>query len=239
MRCCISWANRRPVFIRWREEVISSRYARVMLYSLAGLGVVFQLTIAASQTQPAATTGAEVLHASAVVQNLLVDSNHHAEANELSGALKVADEALAAARTAGDKVGQALSQQTRAKILHDLARNDEALAEWQSAANTWAALSYPPGQITCLVEAASLYAPDKKEEAARLFSQGLSIAKADTTDPNAIAQALYDSGVILARGHYESGKRPIGDFAGSYARLVKNQLRQRAWDYLDEIGRAS
>ena len=65
-------------------------------------------------------------------------------------ALKATDEALTAAVKGEDRVGQALSQPARAKILQDLARNDEALAEWQLAANPWAAFSCPPGQITCL-----------------------------------------------------------------------------------------
>jgi len=83
-----------------------------------------------------------------------------------------------------------------------------------------------------LVRAGLLYAPDKNEEAGKLFSQGLSIAKADTQYPDAIAHALCDSGVLLAQGHNESGQRPIKDFVGSYARLVKNPIRQPAWDYL-------
>lgn len=201
--------------------MITLRNSRSIVFSLICV-VVSAATMAAGQAQSVATNEAAVPYASAEVQNLLAESNNLADANNSAAALKIADEALAVARRGDDNVGQALAQQARAKILHDLVRNDEALAEWQAAANSWAKIGYAPGRIPCLVQAAFLYLPSNKEQARGLFAQGLALAKTDTKNHNALAKTLYDLGEALSAGIPSRGFGPSID---------KTQ-KQAASDYL-------
>jgi tetratricopeptide (TPR) repeat protein len=119
--------------------------------------------------------------------------------------LKIADQALEAARQASDTAGATLAQQARAKALQDLQRTQEALAAWQEAQQMWARSGDTPEQIRALVQAGLLSA-DNRTEAQRLFSQGLAVGKEETQRPAALAQALHDSGVALsAQGQRGAG----------------------------------
>src|SRR5438132_12809454 len=76
----------------------------------------------------------EAPHASAAVQALLRSGNQYWDAHQLREALQAADQALEAARKAGDSVGEARSQRGRGRVLEDLGRPGEAVSAWQAAA---------------------------------------------------------------------------------------------------------
>ena len=133
---------------------------------------------------------------SPTVEKLLAEASRLADAKQSLDSLKAADQALEAARQANDTAGQAFAQQARAKALQSLKRPNEALAAWQEAQQIWARAGDTPEQITALVQAGLLSA-DKESESARLFSQGLAVAKDQTQRPVALAQALHDSAGAL------------------------------------------
>jgi tetratricopeptide (TPR) repeat protein len=134
---------------------------------------------------------------SAAVEKMLSESRRLAEAKQPLDSLKAADQALEAARQTKDRAGEALAQQARAKVLHDLQRTSEAVTAWQEAAQMWALAGDTPEQITALVQAGLLCLSDKKGEAEKFFRQGLSRGKSETQSLEAVAQALHDSGVAL------------------------------------------
>jgi CHAT domain-containing protein/tetratricopeptide (TPR) repeat protein len=132
------------------------------------------------------------------------------EAKQPLESLSAAENAAEAAQRADDTVGEALSQQARAKALQDLQRNDEASKAWQQAAEIWAEVGETPGQIRALVQAGLHSDADHKDQAQKFYAQGLALGRSETQHPASVAQALYDSGVLL------QGQRQI----------------ERAWDYL-------
>jgi CHAT domain-containing protein/tetratricopeptide (TPR) repeat protein len=143
--------------------------------------------------------------ASPAVEKMLVEASQLADAKQPLDSLKAADQALETARQANDAAGAAFAQQSRAKTLQDLQRADEALAAWQEAQQQWARAGDTPEQIDALVQA-GLLSVGKRSESARLFSQGLAVAQEETRRPDALAQALHDSGVALgAQGQFEMG----------------------------------
>jgi CHAT domain-containing protein/tetratricopeptide (TPR) repeat protein len=163
-------------------------------------GSIFLLDASAAVPAPAQqeTTAAEPSgpKASPTAEKMLVEAGRLADAKQPLDSLKAGDQALEAARQANDIAGQALAQQARAKALQNLKRPDEALAAWQEAQQMWARAGDTPEQITALVQAGLLSA-DKESESARLFSQGLAVAKEQTQRPVALAQALHDSAGAL------------------------------------------
>jgi CHAT domain-containing protein/tetratricopeptide (TPR) repeat protein len=147
-----------------------------------------QATLAAEPTGP---------KASLPVQKMLDEATRLAEAKQPLDSLKAADQALEAARRTNDKIGEALGQQARAKALQDLRRSDEALNAWQEAAQIWASNGDTPEQIEALVQAGLLCVANKKNDAEKFFAQGLSIGKSQSQRPEAVAQALQESGTVL------------------------------------------
>ena len=156
-----------------------------------------QATMAAEPSGPKAT---------ATVGKVLDEARHLAEAKQPLDSLKAADQALETAGQVNDTAGAALAQQARARALQDLQRPDEAVAAWQEAGHIWAGDGDIPEHIKALVEAGLLCVSDKKSEAERFFAQGLSVGKSETGRPEAVAHALYDSGIALdAQGQEQTG----------------------------------
>jgi CHAT domain-containing protein/tetratricopeptide (TPR) repeat protein len=187
---------------------------RIIPFSVFLLALSIFLPPAGASGQPQrATAAAEPSgpRPSAAVAKMLDDARRLAEAKQPVDSLKAADQALEAARQTNDTVGLALAQEARAKALPDLERTDEALAAWQEAAQIWAGADDSPRQITALVQAGLLCVSSKKSEAGKLFAQALSIGKSEAQRPEAVAQALHESGVNL-NAHRQT---------------------QAAWDYLN------
>ena len=183
-----------------------TRLVRVLV-SLLVCSTIQPHASAAAESSQQATVAAEPsgTKASAAVDKLLSEASRLAEAKQPIDSLKIADQALEAARQASDTAGATLAQQARAKALQDLQRTQEALAAWQEAQQMWARSGDTPEQIRALVQAGLLSA-DNKTEAQRLFSQGLAVGKEETQRPAALAQALHDSGVALsAQGQRGAG----------------------------------
>jgi len=131
------------------------------------------------------------------VEKVLDEASRLTEAKQSLDALKAADQALELARQTNDAAGTALAQQARAKSLQYLGRTDGAVTAWQEAAQMWAGVGDTPKQIRALVQAGLLCVSDKRGEAEKFFAQGLSIGKSETQRLEAVAQALYDSGVAV------------------------------------------
>jgi CHAT domain-containing protein/tetratricopeptide (TPR) repeat protein len=174
------------------------RLVRVFAFLLICSQYLSPANAAAEPSQPA-TAAAEPSgpRASATVEKMLADANRLVETKQPLDALKAADQTLEAARQENDKAGEAFAQQARAKALQDVERKDEAIAAWQQAQQLWARIGATPEQINALVQAGLLCVPDKKSEADRLFAQGLAVGKEETQRPEALAQALHDSGIAL------------------------------------------
>jgi CHAT domain-containing protein/tetratricopeptide (TPR) repeat protein len=134
---------------------------------------------------------------SAEVQKILDEAVRLAEAKQPLDSLKAADQALEAARQTSDSVGRAFAQEARARALKDLNRRDEGLAAWKEAARLSSEIGDTPRQIIALVQAGLLSFGTSKPDAEKSFAQGLAIGKSETQRLDALAQALYDSGVIM------------------------------------------
>jgi len=186
---------------------VTTRLVRVLVCLLACSIFLLDASAAVIEPPQQETAAAEPSgpKASPAVEKMLAEASRLADAKQPLDSLKAADQALESARQADDTAGQALAQQARAKSLQNLKRPDEALAAWQEAQQVWGRRGDTPEQITALVQAGLLSA-DKKDEAQRLFSQGLAVAKEETQRPVALAQALHDSGVSLgAQGQGQMG----------------------------------
>ena len=178
---------------------MNARLVRVLVCLLACSIFLPDASAAVIEPPQQETAAAETSRpkASPAVEKMLAEAGRLADAKQPLDSLKAADQALEAARQGDDTAGQALAQQARAKSLQNLNRPDDALAAWQEAQQLWGRRGDTPEQITALVQAGLLSA-DKKSEASRLFSQGLAVAQEETQRPDALAQALHDSGVGLA-----------------------------------------
>jgi len=141
--------------------------------------------------------------ASAAAEKLLSDASRMAESKQPADSLETAEQALDVARQANDKPGEAFAQQARGRALQDLQRKDEALAAWQDAVRLWAESGNTPEQLVALVHAGLLIPPDKKSDSEKLFAEGLSVGNLGTRRPSALAQALYDMGLLLADAKIE------------------------------------
>jgi CHAT domain-containing protein len=112
-------------------------------------------------------------------------------------ALKAADRAMASAREAGDRAGEALSHSACAAALLGLGRQAEAVVEWQEAARAWELTGEGPSQIEPLVSAAlHLFAIDNVK-ARQLFTRALQVGKAERQQGFAAADALQRAGTRI------------------------------------------
>jgi len=185
---------------------MATRFARFLAVWL-GCSVImpYARTVIAETFQAIADIDPSVPKPSVKVEEMLGEIKRMAEGKHPLDALKLADQALQAAKQLEDKTGAALAQQERGKALQDLQRTDEALSAWQDAAGFWAEANATPEQITALVQAGLLCAARKKCEAEKFFAQGLSLVKSETKRPAAMAQALHNSGLALdAQGQDET-----------------------------------
>ena len=162
---------------------------------------LFVLTAGAiPQTQsPSAKTELPGPRPSEAVEKMLAEATRLADTKQPADSLKVAEQSLDAARQSGDRPGEALAQEARAKALLSLQRSDESMAAWQEAANLWGANGDAPEQVTSLVQTGLLCLSTNKNQAEKDFAQALSIGKSETHRPSAAAQALQDSGVSLSK----------------------------------------
>jgi CHAT domain-containing protein/Tfp pilus assembly protein PilF len=152
------------------------------------------------QTQsPAVNTEPLGPKPSGAVEKLLAEATRLADTKQSSDSLKVAEQSLDTARQSGDRPGEALAQEARAKALQSLQRSDESMAAWQEAADIWGANKDTPERITPLVQAGLLRLSADKNQAEKDFAQALSIGKSETQRPSAAAQALQDSGLALSK----------------------------------------
>jgi tetratricopeptide (TPR) repeat protein len=170
--------------------------------------LVFLLTLpvfapparAIPQTQPLeGTTEPSGPKPSPAVEKILNEASRLAEAKQALDSLHVAEQALDAARKANDRAGEALAQQSRAKVLQDLQRTKEAVAAWQEAALVWGKEGDGPEQLTALVQAGLLCVSNDKSEAEKFLAQALSVGKSQSQRPSAVARALQDSGLALSK----------------------------------------
>jgi len=210
---------------------MAARLLRLSLLLLVLSALLPRGVFAADPSSPAATAEPPGPKASADVEKLLQEASRLADAKQSADSLKVADQALETARQTRDAAAEAFAQQARAKALHDLERNDEALAAWQEASEVWARAGDTPEQIVALVQAGLLLGDDKQNEANRLFLQGLSVGKLPSPRPGAAAQALHESGVAF-------GKRGLEPVAMEYlgaALALREKLSPESADVVDTL----
>jgi len=172
--------------------------ARLFRYSLllAFSAWLSHVTFAAVPPPPAEPPGPQAFPA---VETKIAEARRLLDAKQTSDSLKAATQALETAQQMRDAAGEALAKQARAHALQDLERQDEARNAWQEAAQVWARTGDRPEQIIALVQAGLLFGNDTKNEADRLFTQGLSVGKIASARPAAMAQALHDSGVAIRK----------------------------------------
>lgn len=104
---------------------------------------------------------------------------------------------MGAAREAGDQIGVAQAQETRARALQGLARTQEAISAWREARAVYARMADGPGQVRALAERGVFLTKPQPGEAESLFQQALALARAETKRPLAAAQALHTAGNTL------------------------------------------
>src|SRR5207249_4393917 len=105
-----------------------------------------------------------------------------------------ADRALAAARAAGDAVGEAQAQRERALRLQELDRAAEAGVAWKEAAAAWTKTGDGPGQVEALAGQALLALRNDPEKRRALLRQAMEVAQAEKKRPLAAASGLNDFG---------------------------------------------
>lgn len=134
---------------------------------------------------------------SAAVKTLLDDAAKALQANKPEDTLKVAEQALAAARDAKDAAGEASALRSKALSLTRLNRAEDAAESWKLAAEAWDRAGDGPGQVEALGDAGALLIVAKPEEAKGLLDRALSQAKLETKRPLAAAAALHAAGVAM------------------------------------------
>lgn len=216
--------------------MITIRFKETTALRLAFCTLILQVGAysASGQTLAGSTEPSEP-KPSAAVEKILSEASHFAEAKQPADSLKMANQALDAARQANDKPGEAFAQQARGKALQDLQRKDEALAAWQDAARLWTENGDTPEQITALVSAGLVCVSEKKSEAEKFFAEGLSIGKVQTQRPAALAQVLQDAGAALGK---QDQKSEALNYLGAALALREKQTPEslQLVEVLDALG---
>ena len=199
---------------------MAARFLKTIALRLALCTLMFHPAAYSASGQTSGITEPPGPKPSATVEKILGEAARLAEAKQSADSLRAAEQALDVSRQANDKPGEAFAQQARGRALQDLQRKDEALAAWQEAVRLWAVSGDATEQVIALVHAGLIIPPDKKNDAEKLFAEGLSVGKLGTPRPSALARALYDMGLLLGDAKLE---QPSTDYLRSVLTVREEQ----------------
>ena len=132
--------------------------------------------------------------ASDALEKILGQAYQEGQTGRPEEELKLADQALAAARDAKDLPGEGWAHQMRAYGLEGLGRLDEASAAWTKAAEIWKQIGAIPEEFNAIGESGLHLLKSDPAAAEKRFSQSLQIASAPNNRPLETARLLMDLG---------------------------------------------